>query len=192
MIAVSSDSNPALAVINATYFSTNNFTSDLLTRWGGGVGASFIRNTIGYNGWAARGAQALTVQQLTGQPAICYDLRYGSAFLPMVLGTLAIVLWTIFLLVKSYLRDTNKMQARYGGLAPTIGPPTFSKLSRHTVLVWEDEPDAHLKPTTTRTSSSWFRKFVIFLNVFPREPSTLHVESGLVCYKFCTSVSHMQ
>ncbi|KAF8885551.1 hypothetical protein CPB84DRAFT_1788267 [Gymnopilus junonius] len=43
MITVDSSSDPALGLINATYFSANNFTGALLTKLGGGAGASFPR-----------------------------------------------------------------------------------------------------------------------------------------------------
>ncbi|PPQ73737.1 hypothetical protein CVT26_011892 [Gymnopilus dilepis] len=151
MISADSISGSTLGIINTTYFSTNNFTSALLPKWAGGVGASFILNSIGYNGWAARGAQALTVETLGGHVATCYDNRYAIAFLPLVLGAVFIILWAILMLIKSRLRESKKLKTMYGGLAPTIVAPFFSKPSPETVLVWEHGPEPHLKPVVNGT-----------------------------------------
>jgi len=149
MTGISILSDPTLGIINPNYFTANNLSTDTVTKLGGAVGASYLLNTVGYNGWAARGSQALTVVSTGGQLATCYNYQYGAAFLPLILAAVSVVFWLFAMLVTSGFRqilEARRLDTRYGGLSPTIVAPFAGKPPLDTVLVWEHKPEPHLKP----------------------------------------------
>ncbi|KAF8965583.1 hypothetical protein BDZ97DRAFT_1811386 [Flammula alnicola] len=146
MLSVSSLDAPSIATINPAYFSATNFSDVTLTRWGGAVGASFLLSSVGYNGWAGLGSQALTVVSTGGKEATCYSFRYGAAFLPMIVATVAVIFWTLGLLVSARLHAPKKLEGIYGGLSPVIVAPIPGKPPKDSLLVWEKESDGpHLR-----------------------------------------------
>jgi hypothetical protein len=149
MTGISTLGDATLGIINPSYFTANNFSIAMVTKLGGAVGASYLLATVGYNGWAARGSQALTVVSTGGQLATCYNYQYAAAFLPLVLAAVFVVFWFFAMLVTPGLRhilDARRLETRYGGLSPTIVTPFAGKPLSDTVLVWENEPEPHLKP----------------------------------------------
>lgn len=149
MTGISSLGEATLGIVNPNYFTADNFSTATVTKLGGGVGASYLLATVGYNGWAARGSQALTVVSTGGQLATCYNYRYAAAFLPLVLAAVFVVFWLFAMLVTSGFRhilEARRLDTRYGGLSPTIVTPFAGKPPLDTVLVWEHKPEPHLKP----------------------------------------------
>jgi hypothetical protein len=149
MTGISTSSDVTLGIINPNYFTANNLSIAMVTKLGGAVGASYLFATVGYNGWAARGSQALTVVSTGGQLATCYNYQYAAAFLPLILAVVFVVSWFFAMLVTSGLRhilEAKRLETRYGGLSPTIVIPFAGKPPSDTVLVWEDGPEPHLKP----------------------------------------------
>jgi hypothetical protein len=149
MTGINSLSDKTIGIINPNYFTSNNFSTAMVTKLGGAVGASYLLATVGYNGWAARGSQALTVVSTGGKLATCYNYHYAAAFLPLILAAVFIVFWLFAMLVTSGLRhilEARRLDTRYGGLSPTIVTPFAGKPPLDTVLVWEHKPEPHLKP----------------------------------------------
>ncbi|KDR71827.1 hypothetical protein GALMADRAFT_281662 [Galerina marginata CBS 339.88] len=149
MTGINSLGDATLGIIDPNYFSATNFSSAKVTQLGGAVGASFLLASVGYNGWAARGSQALTVVSTGGQLATCYNYRYAAAFLPLVLAAVFVLCWLFTMLVTSgirHIRETGRLKDMYGGLAPTIVTPFAGKPPTDTVFVWENGPEPHLKP----------------------------------------------
>ncbi|KAF8965604.1 hypothetical protein BDZ97DRAFT_1811456 [Flammula alnicola] len=137
---------PSIATINPAYFSATNFSDVALTRWGGAVGASFLLSSLGYNGWAGLGSQALMVVSTGGKVATCYRFRYGAAFLPMVLATIAVIFWVLGLLASSRLLALKKLEGICGGLSSVIVTPIPGKPPKDSLLIWEKESDGpHLR-----------------------------------------------
>ncbi|KDR68901.1 hypothetical protein GALMADRAFT_230960 [Galerina marginata CBS 339.88] len=139
----------SIGVVNPNHFSTN-FSTREVTKWASGVGASYLLSSIGYNGWAARGSQAFTVVNTGGEAATCYNLQYAAAFLPLFLAAVSIILWTTTMLFTQQIGKANRLEGLYGGLSPTIELPYPGKLPAYTHLVWENEPEPHLKPAVEK------------------------------------------
>ena len=119
-----------IGIINPNYFTADNFSAAMVTKLGGAVGASYLLATVGYNGWAARGSQALTVISTGGQLVTCYNYKYATAFLPLILAAMSIVFWLFAMLVTSGFRrilEARQLDTRYGGLSPTIVAPFAGK-----------------------------------------------------------------
>ena len=151
MTGINSFSDTTLGIINPNYFTFDNLTVITVTKFGGAVGASYLLATVGYNGWAARGSQALTVVSTGGQLATCYNYQYAAAFLPLILAVVFVVFWLFAMLVTSGFRhilEARRLSTRYGGLSPAIVTPGpfAGKPPLDTVLVWEHKPQPHLKP----------------------------------------------
>ncbi|KAF8151325.1 hypothetical protein B0H34DRAFT_727198 [Crassisporium funariophilum] len=146
MLGVSSLDDTTLTMINSTYFSADTFSTSVVTKWAGGVGASYILASTGYNAWAALGSAPVTVLSTGGKLATCYNQRYSAAFLPLVLAAIAVMCWSLGLLVSSKVKSTKKLENMYGGLAPTIVTPFPGRPHADTILVWEEGTDPHLKP----------------------------------------------
>jgi len=84
MTGISSLGNTTLGIINSNYFTTNNFSTAMVTKLGGAVGASYLLATVGYNGWAAWGSQVLTIISTGRKLATCYNYHYATTFLPLI------------------------------------------------------------------------------------------------------------
>ncbi|PPQ74462.1 hypothetical protein CVT26_001099 [Gymnopilus dilepis] len=142
-------SDPSMAVINSSYFSAN-FSAGQVTKWAGGVAASYILGSVGYNGWAARGSKALTVISTGGHAATCYSPLYAFGFVPLLIAAVLAFSWAATLTVTSRLKKATQFEENYGGLAPHIELPFPGKLPPYTVLEWVDEPEPHLRPAVER------------------------------------------
>ncbi|CAA7269739.1 unnamed protein product [Cyclocybe aegerita] len=145
MVGVNSLDLSTIAMINSTFFSAD-YRPEIVTRWGGSVGASYILSTIGYNPWVARGSQAFEVQSTGGKAAVCYEVPYAAAFLPLVLAALIVVFLTMALFLRSKLKGTKRWENLYGGLAPAIVSPVAMKPGKGEVLAWQEGDEPHLRP----------------------------------------------
>jgi hypothetical protein len=117
-----------------------NFTADVITRWAGQVGGSVILTSTAFNGWAALAMPPVTVTSTGGKLVSCYKPRFAFAFLPLVLATLVVLLWIIFLVSTSSLSGSGKVEELYGGVNPYVaamrhdmGPASSTK---ETLLAW--------------------------------------------------------
>ena len=146
IIGVSPLDDATLSLVDSNYFSANNFSTAIVTKWAGGVGASYLLASLGYHGGAALGKEAFLVRSTGGEVATCYNPRYGIAFLPLILSAILILLWSFYMLVVAKLRETKKTEEKYGGLAPIIVSPIPGKPTKDTVLAWDDNGDhSHLR-----------------------------------------------
>jgi len=136
MLGISSLDDTTLTLVDADYFSANNFSTAIVTKWAGGVGASYFLASLGYHGGVALGKESLIVQSTGGQVATCYNLRYGIAFLPLILSATFILLWSFFTAAR--LQGAKKTEEKYGGLAPVMASQTFPGTNNNIVLAWED------------------------------------------------------
>ncbi|PPR04420.1 hypothetical protein CVT26_002286 [Gymnopilus dilepis] len=139
------DAWPGIGLIDSNFFAAN-FSAAQVTRWAEQVGASFVLGSVGYNGWAARGARALAVVSTGGHPATCYSGLYALGFVPLVGALLAVLGWIVLMGVTARLREARRMQERYGGLAPHIDVSSRDDLRRHTLLQRVDGPTARFEP----------------------------------------------
>ncbi|KAJ3512575.1 hypothetical protein NLJ89_g3437 [Agrocybe chaxingu] len=145
MVGVNTLDLSSIAMINSTFFSAD-YRPEIVTRWGGSVGASFILSTIGYNPWAARGSQAFEVQSTGGKAAACYEVPYAAAFLPLVLAALTVLFLTASMFLRSKLKGTKRWENLYGGLAPAIVSPIAVKPGKGEILAWQEGDEPHLRP----------------------------------------------
>jgi len=128
-------------------FNQINFKPNLVTKWMGEVGASYITTSVGYNGWAAWDSSALRVIRTGGQPASCYKPFYALAFLPLVLAATVIIFWTLVMQLRSSLSGVQLLKDAYAGLGPYTGAVCPGVLKDRAVLKWESMPTLHLRPS---------------------------------------------
>jgi hypothetical protein len=123
-----------------------DFNETMIPTWAGGMGAAFIRETIGYNGWAALdAAKALSVTSTGGKPAICYDLRYGIAFIPLILAAVVTLFWGLVVLIRSAFKGAKMIRELYGGISPLRVMLVPSWAAKDAVLIWQTVPEPHLE-----------------------------------------------
>lgn len=64
-----------------------DFNATIIPAWAGGMAAAFLREGVAYNGWVALDhwhGGSVRVSSGGGKPAVCYNLLYGIAFLPLL------------------------------------------------------------------------------------------------------------
>lgn len=126
------------------YYEANLSTSKV-TAWSGGLAGSYIQETLGYNGWAARNTEPLMVTSTGGRSATCFDARYGAAFLPLFVAALVIIIWGVVVVLTATIIRIQHLKIAYGGLTPytrSLGPDEHQK---ETVLTWQNDPHVHLE-----------------------------------------------
>ena len=143
----------SMHIINGTGLSWNQSNATTLTKWVSGYGASFLLTCFGMNGWAALDKPPLTIRSTGGMSAVCYTTPYLTAFVPLIVAALVVVLWNIQLWISSRLRDAKKWENLYGGLVPKAR--LIGTQSSDTILLWVDDDDAvlYLRPLKDDDSS---------------------------------------
>ncbi|KAJ7030953.1 hypothetical protein C8F04DRAFT_1111922 [Mycena alexandri] len=130
-----------------------NFNATMIPTWAGGMGAAFLREGVTYNGWAALDRwHSGGVLVLSGgeKPAVCYTLRYGIAFLPLLIAAVITLLWGAIVLARSRFKGRNVVQALYGGLSPLRAMLVPVWAAKSTVLIWQGVPEPHLEKRADR------------------------------------------
>jgi hypothetical protein len=125
-------------------FNVINMTPVGVTKWMGQFGASFFAGSVTYNGWAALNSSPVTLASTGGDTGSCYRPIFALAFFPLVVSTVAIVIWVAVLWVQSSLAGLQQLQDAYGGMGPYRGA-IISGSTDDKVLVWEATPEAHLE-----------------------------------------------
>jgi len=137
-----------LTLLEQGFQPINVTNTSLVTRWMGQLGASYMLQTVSYNGWAAyQSPHTVKVVSTGGVLATCYRPWYALGFLPLVLAATVVIIWAFFLLVTFSLFGTQPLKEAYGGMAPYVGGirPGGSLDSGSTLLVWEGSPQPHLE-----------------------------------------------
>ncbi|ESK94620.1 hypothetical protein Moror_14344 [Moniliophthora roreri MCA 2997] len=112
------------------------------TRWFGQTGASFILNSLVYNGWVAEASPAIVVSDTAGPIGTCYKSTYAVGFIPLFAAAFVIAFWMLFLLIAHGLSGVRRVGENYGGLKPNwnVICPNADAL-----LIWESGPSPHLR-----------------------------------------------
>ncbi|KAJ6571346.1 hypothetical protein B0H19DRAFT_1129781 [Mycena capillaripes] len=125
-----------------------NFNATMIPTWAGGMGAAFLREGLAYNGWVALDrwhSGGVLVSSGGEKPAVCYNLRYGVAFLPLLIAAIITLLWGAIVLARSTFKGRNMVQASYGGLSPMRAMLVPVWAAKSTVLIWQGVPEPHLE-----------------------------------------------
>ncbi|KAJ6507013.1 hypothetical protein C8R45DRAFT_1090660 [Mycena sanguinolenta] len=131
-----------------------NFNASIVPAWGGKVAGALIRNSLKYNGFAALQAPPTLVSSTGGKAAICYDLRYGVAIVPLFVGAAVAIAWSAFILATTAFKGVGAVKKSYGGLEPlrvTLCPKWAVKDS---ILAWQNVPEPHLEAVLDEDSYS--------------------------------------
>jgi hypothetical protein len=122
-----------------------DFNSSILPAWGGKVASALIRNQLAYNGFAAVRAPQMLVSSTGGRPAICYDLRYGAAVVPLLIAVAVTLVWSVyFIFMAAGFKGAFLVQTFYGGISPLRATLCPKWAVKDTLLAWQDVPEAHL------------------------------------------------
>ncbi|KAK7051662.1 hypothetical protein VNI00_004641 [Paramarasmius palmivorus] len=120
-----------------------SFDPSMITKWGGGVGASFIQESIAFNGWAAYQSVSIQVESTGGGVATCYSGLYVLGFAPLLVASLVVIGWMVFILVASggvsALRYGKQLEELYSGMSPFWGVVCPTTRAQDAYLFWEDE-----------------------------------------------------
>ncbi|KAJ6507015.1 hypothetical protein C8R45DRAFT_971287 [Mycena sanguinolenta] len=130
-----------------------NFNATMIPTWAGGMAAAFLREGIAYNAWVAldqwnRGG--VLVSSGGEKPAVCYNLRYGVAFLPLFTAAVITLLWGVAALARSTFQGRSAVQASYGGLSPLRAKLVPVWARKTAALIWEGVPEPHLENRADR------------------------------------------
>ena len=115
----------------------------ILTNWSGQIGASYLVNSLAFNGWAARAAAPVTVVSTGGRTSTCYRPLYGIAFMPLVFTAVFVLGWGLLLVAFSSFAGHKRLADSYGGLSPYVGAmcPTHEE---DTLLAWQNDEKPRL------------------------------------------------
>ncbi|KAK7016432.1 hypothetical protein VNI00_018891 [Paramarasmius palmivorus] len=120
-----------------------SFDPSIITKWGGEVGASFILESIAFNGWAAYQSAPIQVESTGGKIATCYRGLYVLGFAPLLVASLVVIGWMVFILVASggvsALRYGKQLEELYSGMSPFWGVVCPTTRAQDAYLFWEDE-----------------------------------------------------
>ena len=119
-----------------------NYPLDLspafLTKWSGQIGASYLVNSLAFNGWAARAASPVTVVSTGGRTATCYRPLYAIVFIPLLLTALFVFGWALLLVMDSSFSGHKRLKEAYGGVSPYVDA-VCSTDEKETVLAWQND-----------------------------------------------------
>ena len=135
-------------------FNQINFTTNMVTRWMGEMGASYIMASVGYNGWAARHSLPVQVESADGRLASCYKPLYALGFLPLVLSATVLLVSAVVMLLRSSLLGSEPLKDAYGGLGPYINVVCPGAPPKTTVLELENEPLLRFRVVSDDTEDS--------------------------------------
>ena len=132
-----------------------NFSSAAVTRWGGQVGASFLLNSLAYNGWAARSSAPVTVYSTGGRVATCYRPLYALAFLPLVFTAGFVMAWALLMVIESSFAGHKRLEESYGGLSPYVDAVCPTDEHTETLLAWQNDAKPRLEILTKERGMHW-------------------------------------
>ncbi|KAJ7891795.1 hypothetical protein B0H13DRAFT_2039045 [Mycena leptocephala] len=130
-----------------------NFNATMIPTWAGGMAAAFLREGIAYNGWVALdhwNKGGLRVSSGGEKPAVCYNLRYGVALLPLLAAAVITLLWGVVVLARSTFKGRDIVLASYGGLSPLRAKLVPAWAAKSAVLIWQGVPEPHLENRAAR------------------------------------------
>ncbi|KAG6813698.1 hypothetical protein H0H87_009001, partial [Tephrocybe sp. NHM501043] len=140
----SNEDYDALAVLSGGPAPIANLSPSNVTEWFGRVGGSVASASLTYNGWAALQVPQVTVMNTTAQevPALCYDLRYAIAFIPLLFAAMALMVLTALSLFRGTFSPSvsRRVGHAYTGLVPYSSAASSDNLEKGEVLVWEHRP----------------------------------------------------
>jgi hypothetical protein len=122
-----------------------NFNASVIPAWSGKFVGALMRSSLVYNGYAAQQAREILITSTGGRPAICYDLRYGAAFMPLLIGALIAIGWSAILAMTTAFKGARMAQNLYGGVAPLRIRLCPKWALKDTILVWQSSPEPHLE-----------------------------------------------
>ncbi|KAF9533047.1 hypothetical protein CPB83DRAFT_845729 [Crepidotus variabilis] len=144
-------------VVNNTFFTASASdlqTSAMIPKWAGEYVASIMISSFAMNGYVALGKPSLVVESTGGKKAVCYQLKYGAGFIPVVVSFVGILIWALVMLVTSQLRGVDLWEKRYGGLTPAkVTDAPILKLEKDEILRWEHDRAADLHLVHASASS---------------------------------------
>ena len=120
-----------------------NFSPSFVTKWSGQIGASYLVNSLAFNGWAARAANPVTVVSTGRRAAACYRPLYAIVFIPLVITALFVLGWSLLLVTCSSFAGHNRLKESYGGLSPYVDA-VCSTDEKETVLAWQNDEKPRL------------------------------------------------
>ncbi|KAL0579887.1 hypothetical protein V5O48_002134 [Marasmius crinis-equi] len=118
------------------------FNASVVTTWGGQVGASFILASTGLNGWVALNANPIAVESTGGVVATCYKAPYVLGFVPLLLASVFIILWTVLLMASGFsiFKYAKSLEGLYSGMMPFWGVVCPTVKAQDAFLMWENAP----------------------------------------------------
>jgi hypothetical protein len=122
-----------------------NTSTVRVTQWSGQIGASFILESIGYNGWAARASSPIQVLSTGGKTGSCYKPYYALGFAPLVFSATVVIIWAIVMLMRKSLSGAKSLGRAYGGLQPYVDVMCPGVSGKDTLLIWEKAPERKLE-----------------------------------------------
>jgi hypothetical protein len=124
-----------------------DFNASIIPAWGGKVAGALIRNSLTYNGFAAQQGPQTLVSSTGGRTAICYDLRYGVAVMPLFVGTALAIAWSVFILATATgFKGIGLVKRSYGGVEPLRVTLCPKWAVNDSTLAWRNVPEPHLEP----------------------------------------------
>jgi len=122
-----------------------NTSTARVTRWSGQIGGSFILESVGYNGWAARASPPIQVLSTGGKTGSCYKPYYAFGFAPLVFSATVVVIWAIVMLTRKSLSGAKSLGNAYGGLRPYVDVMCPGVSVKDTMLIWGKTPEPRLE-----------------------------------------------
>jgi hypothetical protein len=145
-----------------------NFNASIVPAWGGKLAGALIRNSLTYNGFAAQQGPRMLVSSTGGRPAICYDLRYGAAVVPLFTAAAVAIAWSVFILTTTSFKGVGAVKRSYGGVEPLRVTVCPKWAVNDSTLAWKNVPEPHLEPVLdgdpaysedeARSAASYLRK----------------------------------
>ncbi|KAJ7021845.1 hypothetical protein C8F04DRAFT_1195074 [Mycena alexandri] len=122
-----------------------DFNASIVPAWGGKLAGALIRNSLAYNGFAAQQGPQTLVSSTGGRPAVCYDLRYGAAVMPLFIAAAVAILWSAFILTTTAFKGSGPVKRSYGGVEPLRVTLCPKWALNDATLAWQNVPEPHLE-----------------------------------------------
>ncbi|KAJ6453566.1 hypothetical protein C8R45DRAFT_1039082 [Mycena sanguinolenta] len=151
-----------------------DFNASIVPAWGGKVAGALIRNSLTYNGFAAQQGPRTLVSSTGGRPAICYDLRYGVAVVPLFVGAAVAIAWSVFILVTTGFKGIGLAKRAYGGVEPLRVTLCPKWAVNDSTLAWRNVPEPHLEPALDEDPSHWGHKAKSAASYLSKGPEIEH------------------
>ncbi|KAJ7030952.1 hypothetical protein C8F04DRAFT_1111919 [Mycena alexandri] len=122
-----------------------DFNASIVPAWGGKLAGALIRNSLAYNGFAAQQGPQTLVSSTGGRPAVCYDLRYGAAVMPLFIAAAVAIAWSAFILTTTAFKGAGPVKRAYGGVEPLRVTLCPKWALDDATLAWQNQPEPHLE-----------------------------------------------